>query len=270
MTIAPLGPGAAAAVPRAACRLPRVAAARRLVEMSGAAVAVPRCEPTPRGRGRRAHRGKGRERRSPAEELVRALRHGEFGFRGSFERGGYLSFAALKTAFRCSEELWQAAIRLDQGARKTRIDYSRPGFLRALQGHSTDCGHELSYMAAPLARQVHLSRHRCTRGGGDRSPRAALEAAREGASRTTLWSVPCRRSGQRPGASGGAATQLSSAAWKSCFGPASGSSAERTGCCWRTSSLPAVTSAIFRILAADNQRAGSTRKSWPRSARTVG
>ena len=113
-----------------------------------------RREPTPRGRGRPAHRGKGRERRSPAEELerqlVRALRHGEFGFRGSFERGGYLSFAALKSAFRCSEELWQAAIRLDQSARKTGIDYSRPGFLRALQGHSNDCGHELSYMAAPL------------------------------------------------------------------------------------------------------------------------
>ena len=113
-----------------------------------------RREPTPRGRGRPAHRGKGRERRSPAEELerqlVRALRHGEFGFRGSFERGGYLSFAALKSAFQCSEELWQAAIRLDQRARKTRIDNSRPGFLRALQGHSTDCGHELSYMAAPL------------------------------------------------------------------------------------------------------------------------
>ena len=42
MTIAPPGPGAAAAVPRAACRLRRMAAARRPVEMSGAAAAVPR------------------------------------------------------------------------------------------------------------------------------------------------------------------------------------------------------------------------------------
>ena len=38
----------------------------------------------------------------------------------------------------------------DRSAKKTRIDYSQPGFLRALQGHSTDCGHELSYMAAAL------------------------------------------------------------------------------------------------------------------------
>ena len=61
-----------------------------------------RREPTPRGRGRQAHHGKGRRARSPAEslerKLVRALRHGEFGFRGSFERGGYLSQADLKAA----------------------------------------------------------------------------------------------------------------------------------------------------------------------------
>ena len=101
-----------AAVPRAASRLPRVAAARRPVEMMGAAAAAAV-----------RRRGKGRDRRSAADELerqlVRALRHSEFGFRGSFERGGYLSFAALKTAFRWS-------------ARKARIDYTRPGFLRAL------------------------------------------------------------------------------------------------------------------------------------------
>ena len=40
---------------------------------------------------------------SPGEDLqrkvVRALRHGEFGFRGSFERGGYLSIDSLKAAF---------------------------------------------------------------------------------------------------------------------------------------------------------------------------
>ena len=107
-----------------------------------------RREPTPRGRGRPAHHEKGRRMRTPAEELerqlVRALRHGEFGFRGSFERGGYLSFSALKMAFRCSEELWQAALRLDQGAKKTRVSSE------GCKGHSTDCGHELSYMAAPL------------------------------------------------------------------------------------------------------------------------
>ncbi|CAE7868334.1 pol, partial [Symbiodinium sp. KB8] len=80
-----------------------------------------RREPTPPGRGRQAHHGKGgRRARSPAEslerKLVRALRHGEFGFRGSFERGGYLSHAALKEAFQCSEELWQEALRRDRQA----------------------------------------------------------------------------------------------------------------------------------------------------------
>ena len=112
-----------------------------------------RRESTPRGRGHQARHGKGRGR-TPAEELerqlVRALRHGEFGFRGRFERGGYISHADLKTALQCSEELWHAALRLDRSAKKTRIDYSQPGYLRALQGHSTDCGHDLSYMAAAL------------------------------------------------------------------------------------------------------------------------
>ena len=114
-----------------------------------------RREPTPRGRGRQAHHGKGgRRARSPAEslerKLVRALRHGEFGFRGSFERGGYLSHAALKEAFQCSEELWQSALRRDRVGRKSRIDTRQPGFLRALQGHSMDCGHDLAFMAAPI------------------------------------------------------------------------------------------------------------------------
>ena len=112
-----------------------------------------RRESTPRGRGHQARHGKGRGR-TPAEELerqlVRALRHGEFGFRGRFERGGYISHADLKTALQCSEELWHAALRLDRSAKKTRIDYSQPGYLRALQGHSTDCGHDLPYMAAAL------------------------------------------------------------------------------------------------------------------------
>ncbi|CAE7941691.1 pol, partial [Symbiodinium necroappetens] len=72
------------------------------------------------------HHGKGKGwRRSPAEDLerwlVRALRHGDF------ERGGYLSIERLKQTFECSEELRRAATRLDQNARKTRIDYSRPG-----------------------------------------------------------------------------------------------------------------------------------------------
>ena len=91
---------------------------------------------------------------SPAEDLqrkiVRALRHGEFGFRGSFERGGYVSMDALKASFGGGEALWSEAFRIDQQARKPRLDFGRPGYLRALQGHSTDCGHELSFMAAPL------------------------------------------------------------------------------------------------------------------------
>ena len=91
---------------------------------------------------------------SPGEDLqrkiVRALRHGEFGFRGSFERGGYLSIDSLKEAFGGGEDVWSEAFRLDRRAKKTRLDYGRPGYLRALQGHSSDCGHELPYMAAPL------------------------------------------------------------------------------------------------------------------------
>ena len=91
---------------------------------------------------------------SPGEDLqrkiVRALRHGEFGFRGSFERGGYLSIDSLKAAFGGGEDVWSEAFRLDRRAKKTRLDYGRPGYLRALQGHSSDCGHELPYMAAPL------------------------------------------------------------------------------------------------------------------------
>ena len=75
--------------------------------------------------------------RGGGSSLVRALRHGEFGFRGRFERGGYISHADLKT------------LRLDRSAKKTR--FSQPGYLRALQGHSTDCGHDLSYMAAALS-----------------------------------------------------------------------------------------------------------------------
>ena len=73
-----------------------------------------------------------------------------FGFRGSFERGGYLSIDSLKEAFGGGEDVWSEAFRLDRRAKKTRLDYGRPGYLRALQGHSSDCGHELPYMAAPL------------------------------------------------------------------------------------------------------------------------
>ena len=112
-----------------------------------------RRDQTPRGRGQPSHRGR-RERMSPGEDLqrkiVRALRHGEFGFRGSFERGGYLSIDSLKEAFGGGEDVWSEAFRLDRRAKKTRLDYGRPGYLRALQGHSSDCGHELPYMAAPL------------------------------------------------------------------------------------------------------------------------
>ena len=67
---------------------------------------------------------------SPGEDIVRALRHGEFGFRGSFERGGYLSIDSLKAAFGGGEDVWSEAFRLDRRAKKTRLDYSRPGFLR--------------------------------------------------------------------------------------------------------------------------------------------
>ena len=226
-----------------------------------------RREPTPRGRGRQAHHGKGRRVRTPAEQLerqlVRALRHGEFGFRGSFERGGYLSFAELKMAFQCSEELWQAALRLDRSAKKTRIDYSRPGFLRALQGHSTDCGHDLSYMAAPLdeaavadlqrshgkyiyhGTDVHVVESIVSEGllpGGGPGGRLANH---------TLWSVPCRRSGLSPGASGGAAMLLSSATWRSCASQAFGLFSGADGVLL-ADVVPA--GAIFRILAADNKR----------------
>ena len=91
---------------------------------------------------------------SPGEDLqrklVRALRHGEFGFRGSFERGGYLSIESLKAAFGGGDDVWSEAFRLDRNAKGARLDFGRAGYLRALQGHSSDCGHELSFMAAPL------------------------------------------------------------------------------------------------------------------------
>ena len=61
---------------------------------------------------------------SPAEDLqrkiVRALRHGEFGFRGSFERGGYVSMDALKASFGGGEALWSDAFRIDQQATGSR------------------------------------------------------------------------------------------------------------------------------------------------------
>ena len=100
---------------------------------------------------------------SPGEELVRALRHGEFGFRGSFERGGYLSIESLKAAFGGGEDVWSEAFRLDRNAKRARLDFGRAGYLRALQGHSSDCGHELSFMAAPLGESAvaDLQRSHC-------------------------------------------------------------------------------------------------------------
>ena len=155
MAIAPLDLGAAAAVPRAASLHPRVAAVRRPGADRTGAPAIGIAAAVLRAVTRRlpSHRGR-RERMSPGEDLqrkiVRALRHGEFGFRGSFERGGYLSIDSLKEAFGGGEDVWSEAFRLDRRAKKTRLDYGRPGYLRALQGHSSDCGHELPYMAAPL------------------------------------------------------------------------------------------------------------------------
>ena len=117
-------------------------------------------------------------------------RRREFGFRGRFERGGYISHADLKTALQCSEELWHAALRLDRSAKKTRIDYSQPGYLRALQGHSTDCGHDLSYMAAALGKAPLR-----TCNGRTASIYTTTRTS-------TLWSPSCRRACCRGGPGG--------------------------------------------------------------------
>ena len=249
--VAPPGQGAAAAVPRAASRHQKLAA-----------VSSSRRESTPRGRGQQARHGKGRGVRTPAEELerqlVRALHYGEFGFRGRFERGGYISHADLKTALQCSEELWHAALRLDRSAKKTRIDYSQPGFLRALQGHSTDCGHDLSYMAAALdegaVADLQRSHGKYIYRGTDVHAVESIVtagllpgAAREGASPTTLWSVPCRRSGRRPEGSNAVVQcnlEVLRKAGVRLFQGADG--------VLLADVVPA--EAIFRILAADNQR----------------
>ena len=218
---------------------------------------------------------------SPAEDLerrlVRTLCPGEFGFRGSFERGGFLSIERLKETFQCSEELWQAAIRLDQiNARKTRtrIGYGRPGFLRALQGHSTD---ELSFMVAPLSgsavADLQRSHGKYIYHGTDVHVVEAivaqgysLEAAREGALANHFVVGPMPT--QWPEARG---FRRGSNAVVQCdlevllrvgvplFSGADGVLLADT--------VPA--NAIFRILAADNRR-GDTRKSWPKLARTVG
>ena len=94
------------------------------------------------GDGNRAPRPGSRGGGSSRRELTPNKGGGRQAPRGSdWSRGA---------AFDGSEDVWSEAFRLDRRARKTRIDYSRPAFLRALQGHSADCGHELSCMAAPL------------------------------------------------------------------------------------------------------------------------
>ena len=244
--------GAAAAVPRAVSRHPVVAAVRQ-----------------------------GRERMSPAEDLqrrvVRALRHGEFGFRGSFERGGYLSIDSLKAAFGGSEDVWSEAFRLDRRARKTRIDYSRPGFLRALQGHSADCGHELSYMAAPLdesavadlqrshgkyiyhGTDVHVVEGIVAQGllpGGGPGGRLANHFVVGNMPRQ--WS---EARGFRRGSNVVVQCDLE-VLRKS----GAGSFTERTECSWRTPSLRRLSSGSSRLTTS----AGPTQRSWPRSVLIVG
>ena len=191
-----------------------------------------RREPTPRGRGRQAHHGKGgRRARSPAEslerKLVRALRRGEFGFRGSFERGGYLSHAALKEAFQCSEELWQSALRRDRVGRKSRIDTRQPGFLRALQGHSTDCGHDLAFMA-----DLRRSHGKYIYHGTDVHVVESIA---------------------------GAPTQWSNAIWTCCVRQASGSSKERTVFCLQTLFRPRPFSGCSRLTTTLHRSAGRAR-----------
>ncbi|CAE7223866.1 pol [Symbiodinium sp. CCMP2592] len=106
------------------------------------------------GRGGDNASRRGRRGESAAVELerkvVRALRHGTFGFSGRFELGGYLAKSDLCSALRFSLQELSDALDEDARGRKTRIDQSRWGFLRAYQGHSSDCGHDLEYMSPAL------------------------------------------------------------------------------------------------------------------------
>ena len=239
-----------------------------------------RRDQTPRGRGQPSHRGR-RERMSPGEDLqrkiVRALRHGEFGFRGSFERGGYFSIDSLKEAFGGGEDVWSEAFCFDRRAKKTRLDYGRPGYLRALQGHSSDCGHELPYMAAPLdasavadlqrshgkyiyhGTDIHVVEGIVSRGllpGGGPGGRLANHF---------VVGTICPRSGVMPAALGAGQTPWCSVTLRSWAEQASGSSKERTV----SSSRTRFHRRPFSGSSARTTSAGPTRRSLPRSAQTA-
>ncbi|CAE7642797.1 pol, partial [Symbiodinium sp. CCMP2592] len=58
---------------------------------------------------------------------------------------------ATYARLRCSLAELGDALEEDARGRKKRIDQSRWGFLRAYQGHSEDCGHDLDYMSPALS-----------------------------------------------------------------------------------------------------------------------
>ena len=198
-------------------------------------------------------------------KIVRALRHGEFGFRGSFERGGYLSIDSLKEAFGGGEDVWSEAFRLDRRAKKTRLDYGRPGYLRALQGHSSDCGHSRTWphrsMCPPLRTFSGRTANTSTTGQTSTWWRASWptvcsqEADRAVASLTTSWWARCPRSGAMPAALGAGQTPWCSVTLRSWAEQGSGSSKERTVSSSRTQFHRKT---IFRILSADNKRGAYT------------
>ena len=194
---------------------------------------------------------------------MRALRHGEFGFRGSFERGGYLSHANLKSAFQCSEGLWQSALRRDRGA---------------LQGHSTDCGHDLAYMAAAMGENavadVQRSHGKYIYHGTDVHVVESIVVA-EGllpgggpggrlANHFVVGPMPTQWSearGFRRGSN--AVVQCDLEVLRGSQAP--GSSEERTVSCWRTFSPPRLSSGSSRLTTS----AGTTLRCWRRSGRTA-
>ena len=175
--------------------------------------------------GREAE-GRRRQSRPPAREPRRRFlaRPGSPPRRVWVPRpGGYISHADLKT------------LRLDRSAKKTR--FSQSGYVRALQGHSTDCGHDLSYMAAALDGVVGPA-------AGGRPGRAPRQPLRGRSHAVAVVRGPWLPAWQ----------QSSSATWRSCSRLESGSLEERTVSYWRTLSPQRP----FSVLAADNQRGHCT------------
>ena len=73
--------------------------------------------------------------------LVKALRHGAFGFRGLLEEWGWIRLRVVADRLRVTVERIRAAIELDARSARPRLRYNAAlETVRAIQGHSSDCG----------------------------------------------------------------------------------------------------------------------------------